>query len=70
MLTDRQMQIARHVRLGYSNDEIARTLGIKKITVKQQLSNIYKKLNITVGKPGASRALLAVWYVENNRPCE
>ena len=59
-LTDREHQMVRLVRLGYTNREIGRSMGIRSITVKQRLSQVYKKLRIDTGKAGASRALLAV----------
>jgi len=46
-LTDREQEIALHVSDGCTNKEIASLLNITERTVKQHLSHIFEKLNVT-----------------------
>ncbi|MBP1756818.1 MAG: Response regulator containing a CheY-like receiver domain and an DNA-binding domain [Firmicutes bacterium] len=46
-LTMREVEIARLIRNGYSNHEIAEELVISETTVKKHISNIFGKLQIT-----------------------
>ncbi len=43
MLSDREKQVARCVRMGWSNRRIAHELGISECTVKRHVSNILAK---------------------------
>ena len=45
-LTDHQLEILRQISLGLLNKEIAHNLNIKEGTVKVQVSQIYKKLQV------------------------
>ena len=44
-LTDRQLEILNSVMRGFTNQDIARQLGIREDSVKEHLYNILKKLN-------------------------
>ncbi len=46
-LTEREREIALHVSQGYSNKEIAIALNITERTVKQHISHIFEKLNVS-----------------------
>lgn len=46
-LSEREREIARHMRNGLSNKEIAHKLGISDLTVKSHLKHIFHKLNIS-----------------------
>ncbi len=46
-LTDREQEIALHVSEGCTNKEIATQLNITERTVKQHLSHIFEKLDVT-----------------------
>ena len=59
-LTNRQHQTARLARLGYTNREIANCMGIQPGTVKINLEQLYRKLDLN------NRAHLAAWYVREN----
>ncbi len=56
-LTNREVQVLRHVALGLSNKEIGRSLGISIETVKEHVQNILRKINVT------DRTQAAVWAV-------
>ena len=56
-LTNRELQVLRHVALGLSNREIGRSLGISIETVKEHVQNILRKINVT------DRTQAAVWAV-------
>jgi len=45
-LTPRQRDIVSALRKGYSNEQIARNLGLRLQSVKNQLSIIYSKLGV------------------------
>lgn len=45
-LTDRELEVLSWVRLGKSNQEIARLLNLRANTVKKHLQNIYVKLGV------------------------
>jgi DNA-binding NarL/FixJ family response regulator len=45
-LTVRERQVANMVRLGISNREIARKLGVAEGTIKNHLHNIYRKVGV------------------------
>lgn len=46
VLTEKEIEIVRHVATGMSNKEIAHTLAYSEKTVKNYLSTIFQKLNI------------------------
>ncbi|PHS00769.1 MAG: DNA-binding response regulator [Blastopirellula sp.] len=56
-LTNREMQVLRHLALGLSNREIGRSLGISIETVKEHVQNILRKTDVT------DRTQAAVWAV-------
>lgn len=56
-LTNREMQVLRHVALGLSNREIGSALGISVETVKEHVQNILRKLDVS------DRTQAAVWAV-------
>lgn len=56
-LTSRETQVLRHVALGLTNKEIARSLGISVETVKEHLQNILRKIAVN------DRTQAAVWAV-------
>lgn len=45
-LTDRENEIVKHLRLGFTNKEIARRLGIQEDTVKKHLQSVFGKLGV------------------------
>lgn len=59
-LTNRETQVLRHIGLGLSNKEIAKSLGISVETVKEHVQNILRKIKMT------DRTQAAVWAVRNN----
>lgn len=56
-LTNREVQVLRHLGLGLSNAEISNSLGISIETVKEHVQNILRKTNAT------DRTQVAVWAV-------
>jgi DNA-binding NarL/FixJ family response regulator len=56
-LTNRELQVLRHVALGLSNREIGRSLGISVETVKEHVQNILRKITVN------DRTQAAVWAV-------
>lgn len=56
-ITNRELQVLRHVALGLSNREIARSLDISIETVKEHVQNTLRKLKVT------DRTQAAVWAV-------
>ena len=56
-LTNREVQVLRHLGLGLSNAEISTSLGISIETVKEHVQNILRKTNAT------DRTQVAVWAV-------
>ena len=56
-LTNRELQVLRHVSLGLSNREIGRSLGISIETVKEHVQNILRKVD------ASDRTQAAVWAV-------
>jgi DNA-binding NarL/FixJ family response regulator len=59
-LTQRELQVLRHIALGLSNKEIGRSLGISVETVKEHVQNILRKIAVT------DRTQAAVWAVRKN----
>lgn len=58
-LTNRESQVLRHVSMGLSNREIAKSLGISVETVKEHVQNILRKLDVN------DRTQAAVWALKN-----
>ncbi len=56
-LTQRETQVLRHIALGLSNKEIAKSLTISVETVKEHVQNILRKVQVT------DRTQAAVWAV-------
>lgn len=56
-LTNREVQVLRHVALGLSNKEIGRSLNISVETVKEHIQNILRKLNAADRTDAAVRAV-------------
>jgi DNA-binding NarL/FixJ family response regulator len=59
-LTNRETQVLRHIALGLSNKEIAKSLTISVETVKEHVQNILRKLDCT------DRTQAAVWAVRQD----
>lgn len=59
-LTNRELQVLRHVALGLSNREIGHSLQISIETVKEHVQNILRKLDVN------DRTQAAVWAVRRN----
>ncbi len=59
-LTRRELQVLKQVATGSYNKEIAENLGISERTVKNHVSNIFKKLEVT------DRTQAAVFTIRNN----
>lgn len=59
-LTNRELQVLRHVALGLSNREIGHSLGISIETVKEHVQNILRKLDVN------DRTQAAVWAVRRS----
>jgi DNA-binding NarL/FixJ family response regulator len=57
-LTNRELQVLRHVALGLSNREIGKSLTISIETVKEHVQNILRKIDV------ADRTQAAVWAVK------
>ena len=58
-LTNRELQVLRHIALGLSNKEIGTSLDISVETVKEHVQNILRKLD------AADRTAAAVWAVKS-----
>ncbi len=58
-LTNRELQVLRHIALGLSNREIGTSLSISVETVKEHVQNILRKLDST------DRTAAAVWAVKS-----
>ena len=56
-LTGREAQVLRHIALGLSNKEIARSLMISVETVKEHVQNILRKVNASDRTDAAVRAI-------------
>jgi DNA-binding NarL/FixJ family response regulator len=56
-VTPREEQVRRHVALGLSNDEIARSLEISVETVKEHVQNLLRKLVVNDRTQAAVRAV-------------
>lgn len=60
-LSSREWEIARYVSCGLTTPEIARLLGTSRWTVRNQLTNIYRKLHVS------GRAELSAWVARSSR---
>ena len=60
LLSDREMEVLRLIAKGMLNKEIAKTLYISEKTVKNHISNIFRKLNVS------DRTQAAVYALKNN----
>jgi DNA-binding NarL/FixJ family response regulator len=58
-VTPREEQVLRHVALGLSNDEIARSLEISVETVKEHVQGLLRKLGVI------DRTQAAIWAVKS-----
>jgi DNA-binding NarL/FixJ family response regulator len=58
-LTERELDVVRHVAQGQTNDEIAKTLHITPATVKTHLANVQRKLTVR------NRVEIAAWAWES-----
>jgi two-component system, NarL family, response regulator DegU len=61
VLTEREMEILRHLKFGKSNEEIAETLHITPKTVKNHISSILAKLSVTDRTQAVVIALQKKW---------
>jgi DNA-binding NarL/FixJ family response regulator len=59
-LTNREIQVLRHVAMGLSNREIGKSLDISIETVKEHVQNILRKLDVN------DRTQAAVWAVRRD----
>ena len=57
-LTNRETQVLRHVSMGLSNREVAKSLAISVETVKEHVQNILRKLDVN------DRTQAAVWALK------
>ena len=58
-LTAKELQVMQYVKLGYSNKQIARLLGIADITVRLHINNAFRKMNVK------NRIQGALWMIEH-----
>ncbi len=58
-LTQRELQVLKHIAMGLSNREIGRSLGISVETIKEHVQNILRKLDVN------DRTQAAVWAIRN-----
>jgi DNA-binding NarL/FixJ family response regulator len=56
-LTEREIDILKLMAQGYSNEEIAESLGISKSTVRKHATNVYEKLQVN----SARKAIAWAW---------
>lgn len=57
-LTNRELEILKNLKQGYSNKEISSSLGISRHTVKAHVASILRKLEVK------NRLLAAMWSDE------
>jgi two-component system nitrate/nitrite response regulator NarL len=58
-MTAKELQVMQYVKLGYSNKQIARVLGIADITVRLHINNAFRKMNVK------NRIQGALWMIEH-----
>jgi len=64
MLTPKELQVMQHVKLGYSNKEIAALIGISDMTVRLHLNSAFRKMNVK------NRIQGALWMIEHEDEVE
>ncbi len=64
-LTKRELEIIRHVALGYSNQEIADKIGVSIKTIELNKSKALKKLNISSRREIINYAIFQGWITED-----
>jgi two-component system, NarL family, nitrate/nitrite response regulator NarL len=64
MLTPKELQVMQHVKLGYSNKEIAAIIGISDMTVRLHLNSAFRKMNVK------NRIQGALWMIEHEDQVE
>lgn len=57
ILTDREIEVVRHVACGLRNAEVAARLHVSEVTVKSHLTNVFQKVGVR------DRVELALWAV-------
>ncbi|GAB1721025.1 MAG: transcriptional regulator, LuxR family [Nitrosospira sp.] len=57
LITDREVEILRHVQTGKSNDEIGSLLNISPLTVKNHVQKILRKLNVNNRAHAVAKAI-------------
>ena len=57
-LTNRQRQILDHVATGFTNNQIARRLGVSESTVRKHLENIFARLEVSSRTAAVARVTL------------
>ncbi len=67
-LTERETECLKLISEGYSNNEIAKKMGISITTMRSHFANIMQKYNLTMKesglKPSVSRIKVALKYME------
>ena len=63
-LSDRDVELMRHISKGYSNKKIAKILKIEQKSCENAISRLFKKLEIPAGKDSNQRVLLTRKYFE------
>jgi len=64
ILTDRELEIAKLVLCGCTNKDICNKLGVKRATINNHLSSVYKKLDIHKDIQ-ILKAMVKTHYIEN-----
>ena len=59
-LTNREMEVLRCIAKGFSNHDIAQALFVSEKTVKNHLTNIFRKLNVN------DRTQALIYVLKNN----
>ena len=59
-LTNREMEVLRCIAKGFSNQDIAQALFVSEKTVKNHLTNIFRKLNVN------DRTQALIYVLKNN----
>ena len=66
MLTEREMEVAGWLVMGYPPFEIAQKLGMKPYSVKQHLKSMYHKFGIHDGIRNVRLAVMLAEWERNN----
>jgi len=64
-LAPRELEAVHLASEGFTNQEIAGTMGIGVTTTKLYLHRAAEKLGLSTGRHGSTRARLARWYGEH-----